>query len=273
MGLRPVIVTNSLAQVRQSESRIPPSLRTLSLRLSKDEWEILNKEPCGGQHFVDYDLTVSASGVVESAVLLPYSGSCDFVADSPAPPPVVTAHLSQLEAELRAKRYMPWILDKHPARIVVRTSVVLAPPERFSAQSTTLTSAGGDDFSMSLERRGCEGRCPVYTVAVLGNGAVTYNGFAYVATKGIKKDQISAKAAMELLHRFQQANFQAALPHYLGAFDGGYNVLTLTIGRKKYQVVDESGLEAGLPDAILNLEDAMDKATQSARWVGAKQSG
>jgi len=243
------------------------------LRLSKAEWAILNKEPCGGEHYLEYDLTVSALGVVESAALLPYDGSCDFVADSPEPPPVVSSHLSQAESILRAQRFAPWIVDGHPARIVVRTSVGLAPPERFGPQRTLPALASGDDFSMSLERRGCEGRCPVYTVAVSGNGAVTYNGFAYVATKGIQRDHISTQAAMELLNRFRQANFQSALPLYSGEFDGGYDVLTLRIGERQYQVVDETGLEVGLPNAILNLEEAIDKATQSARWVGGRQVG
>jgi hypothetical protein len=72
---------------------------------------------------------------------------------------------------------------------------------------------------------------------------------------------------VELLDRFRQANFLAALPSYSGALDGGYNVLTLQLGRKRYHVVDESGLEVGLPNSILSLEEAMDKSTKSARWI------
>jgi hypothetical protein len=68
---------------------------------------------------------------------------------------------------------------------------------------------------------------------------------------------------MELLHRFRQANFLAALPRYSGAYDGGYNVLTLQISGKRFEAVDESGLEVGLPNAIFNLEEAMDKSSQS----------
>lgn len=261
--------------VRVDQATVYPHAANLldPIRLSKAEWEILNQEPCGGEHYLLYDLTVSASGVAESAVLLPYEGSCNFVAQPPAPTPVVSAHLGQAESMLRSQRFVPWMVDGHPARIVVRTLVRLAPPERYGRQRTLPTPARDDDFSMSLQRRGCEGTCPAYTVAVSGTGAVTYLGSDYVATKGIQRDHIPPKAAMELLDRFRQANFQSALPLYSGEFDGGYNVLTLRIGQRQYQVVDETGREVGLPNAILNLEEAIDKATQSSRWVKGDQGG
>ncbi len=240
------------------------------LRLSDTQWGQLNGEPCGGNHFLAYELTISASGMVESATLLPYTGSCNFVPHSPNPPPVVMARLKQAEDLIRAQRFVPWEIDGHPARVLVRTSLALAPPERFGPPRPFPALTDVPDFSMTLARRGCEGRCPVYSVTVAGDGTVTYKGFAYVAVQGSQRDHISTLASMELLDRFRQANFLAALPSYSGAYDGGYNVLTLQMGEKRYEVVDESGLEVGLPDAIFNLEEAMDKSTQSARWVKGK---
>jgi hypothetical protein len=162
----------------------------LPLRLSDAEWGQLNELPCGGQHFLAYELTISASGVVESAILLPYTGSCNFIPDSPNPPPVVAAHLRPWEALIRTQRFVPWVIGGHSSRVKVRMSMELSPPERFGSPRPFPALVDPHDFSMSLERLDCEGRCPVYSVTVAGDGTVTYKGFNYVAVKGTQRDHI-----------------------------------------------------------------------------------
>ncbi|MFZ0863707.1 MAG: DUF6438 domain-containing protein, partial [Candidatus Sulfotelmatobacter sp.] len=50
----------------------------------------------------------------------------------------------------------------------------------FSLQLSTQSNAPAADFSLTLERTGCEGFCPWYSVAILSDGSVHYEGKAYV---------------------------------------------------------------------------------------------
>jgi hypothetical protein len=110
----------------------------------------------------------------------------------------------------------------------------------------------------------------VYSITIAGNGTVTYEGHAYVKVLGTQQTKISEAAALQLFERFREANFGSALPAYVGAYDGGDDVLRVQIDGKSYQVVDDSGLKVGLPTAIFKLQRAMDDAAQSRRWVSGE---
>jgi hypothetical protein len=242
------------------------------LRLSKAEWDQLAAGPCGGSDFLPYELVVSDSGVVESARLLPYTGSCNFIDNPPNPPPVVALHLSEANTLVREQRFIPWIINGHSTRVIFHTTLPIAPPERFGASHSLAVPINFRSVIMSLERLGCEGRCPAYSITIAGNGTVTYEGRAYVKVLGKQQAHISEAAVMQLLERFREADFGSALPAYIGAYDGGDNVLKVRIDGRLYQVVDGSGLRVGLPTAILKLEQAVDETAQSRRWVTGRLS-
>ena len=237
------------------------------LRLSKTEWDQLAAGPCGGSEFLPYELIVSASGVVESARLLPYTGSCNFIDYPPNPPPVVVPHLNEADSLVREQRFIPWVINGHPSRVLFHTTLPIAPPERFGVSRSLPIHIDYDSVNVRLERRGCLGKCPADTIAIKGNGTVTYKGYAYVKALGTQRTRVPKAAVMQLTERFREANFVSALPVYSGAYDGGFNLLQLHVNGKSYQVVDESGLRVGMPTAILNLEQAVDETAQSRRWV------
>jgi hypothetical protein len=237
------------------------------LRLSKAEWDQLTAGPCGGNDFLPYELIVSGSGAVESAHLLPYTGSCNFTNDPPNPPPAVAAHLSEANSLVRGQRFIPWVISGRPSRVLFHTTLPIAPPERFGASRSLPVPIDDSSVVISLERHGCEGQCPSYSITIDGDGTVTYAGYAYVKVPGTQRTHITEAAVIQLLDRFREANFGSALPAYIGAYDGGDNILKVRIDGKLYQVVDDSGLRVGLPTAILTLEQAVDDTAQSRRWV------
>ncbi len=96
---------------------------------------------------------------------------------------------------------------------------------------------------------------------------VAYEGFAYVAVKGMQAGRVSPAVVAALVARFRDANFLAALPVYVGAFDAGDDEISLTINGATHNVDDSSGLGAGLPTKVLDLERAIDVAAGTARWV------
>lgn len=143
----------------------------------------------------------------------------------------------------------------------------MAPPERFGASRPLPVPLNASSVVISLERHGCEGPCPVYTITIVGNGTVTYEGYAYVKTVGTRQTRMPETAVIQLLERFRRANFGSALGAYIGAYDLGDNVLKVGIDGRYYQVVEDSGLKVGLPAAIFKLEEAVDDAAQSHRWI------
>ena len=78
-----------------------------------------------------------------------------------------------------------------------------------------MTYREGDDVVITLERTPCFGTCPVYTLAVQGDGTVVYEGKDFVKTKGImeisipqaKIDQL-VKESGEYLKRLKELRVQ-----------------------------------------------------------------
>jgi Domain of unknown function (DUF6438) len=237
------------------------------LRLSAVEWAQLQAGKCGGEEYLPYELTISSTGFVETARLLRYQSYCNSTPSAAQPPQVVATHLAQANALVSSQHFIPWLVDGHPVPVLIHTSLAIAPPERFGAAHPFPSPIDPTTVSIGMERRGCEGSCPVYSIALTADGTVTYVGSAYIAIPGRHQAHIPTAAVSKLLDRFRQAEFLSALPIYTGAYDGGYTALHLNLNGTGYQVVDESGLRVGLPTAIRDLEQAVDDSTESARWV------
>ena len=66
-----------------------------------------------------------------------------------------------------------------------------------------------------LQRTGCFGTCPIYKVAVFGNGIVSYEGTAYTDYEGKYMGQIDLDEAKELftrIHLLDWENYPAEYP-------------------------------------------------------------
>src|SRR5215472_17898083 len=62
-------------------------------------------------------------------------------------------------------------------------------------------------INIRLVRHGCYGSCAQYSVSVLGNGKVLYDGEEYVRVKGRAKANIADKAVDDLIRRFNDIDF------------------------------------------------------------------
>jgi hypothetical protein len=63
------------------------------------------------------------------------------------------------------------------------------------------------DVVISLERTGCLGSCPSYTVAIHGDGRVVYDGRSHVAVIGHREKNIDQKQVVELLEHIYKIRF------------------------------------------------------------------
>jgi len=64
-----------------------------------------------------------------------------------------------------------------------------------------------NDTKITLERWGCFGTCPAYTLSISGDGSVVYQGKAYVSSRGVHKGRVSQSNVQLLVQKFLDAKF------------------------------------------------------------------
>jgi hypothetical protein len=138
---------------------------------------------------------------------------------------------------------------------------------------------------ITLERSMCYGDCPVYKVEIFEDGRTVFSSdkrygdnyedvnkfFAYprgVLLPGIHEDRISSEVVGKLFAKFTSAKFFGLRKHYVAQVtDNPFYTLTLQIGGRKKEVVDYVGRAVGMPEVVTQLEEAVDAAAKSNRWV------
>jgi hypothetical protein len=130
-----------------------------------------------------------------------------------------------------------------------------------AAQSTTPSAA---DFSVTLERGFCEGVCPWYSVTILNNGSVRYEGRAYVRVKGVRKTKIPISQVRELIERLQNEDYFRWQDNIGGCVDYPDIKIMVTLDRQRKEV-REGCLTQG---RILELAKQVDNISGSKIWVG-----
>ena len=174
---------------------------------------------------------------------------------------------------VRKITYRPFLRDGVAAEAWVQDEVevgpVPAPRPIFSGIGATFpTPAEPTGFSIQLSRSGCFGTCPSYSVVVHGDGKVEFHGKIYVAIPGDYQARITPEAAARLLERFRAAKFFELKDRYAASVtDNPTYSLALIIGAKKKTIVDYVGSSVGMPESISALEDAVDEAAGTDRWV------
>ena len=136
-----------------------------------------------------------------------------------------------------------------------------------------------------LQRSACYGSCPDYRVIIDGLGRVTFTTETRpvdpvsglhrsharsigVLLPGTHHASIDRGEVQALLDRATAANFFALKPVYrAGMTDAPTYVVTIATGQATKTVTDYVGLKAGMPRAVKDLEDAIDDAAGTKRWI------
>lgn len=129
---------------------------------------------------------------------------------------------------------------------------------------STTTARTGDD-ALVLEREGCYGFCPSYTITVFKDGRVVWRGKEYVRVKGKAHSRISKSIAAKLFEDAHTADFFQLQDTYSGncATDGpDENIVLRENGRLK-----RINTYCAAPSELYRLEDAIDEATNSVAWI------
>jgi hypothetical protein len=180
--------------------------------------------------------------------------------------------IDTLVESVRKITYRPFFRNGVAAEAWVQDQVEIGAepsrPELSRAGATFPTPPEPSRFSIQLSRSGCYGTCPSYSVVVHGDGKIEFHGKRYVAIPGDYQARIAPEAAERLLERFRAADFFGFKDEYrAGVTDNPTYCLELVIGAKKKTIIDYVGTWVGMPTSISELEDAVDEAAGTDRWV------
>lgn len=142
-----------------------------------------------------------------------------------------------------------------------------------------------EEVVITLQRTACFGSCPDYTVTIDGKGnvrfvtrggeapdeAAVHRAFSRddgVLVAGAHEDRIDPQVVRDLVAQFRAADFFALEDVYRAQItDNPTYILTLDTGTRRKRVVDYVGRKAGMPAAVTALEQAVDTAAGTGRWI------
>ncbi|MGD9967643.1 MAG: DUF6438 domain-containing protein [Hyphomonadaceae bacterium] len=125
-----------------------------------------------------------------------------------------------------------------------------------------------DDIEITLSRGVCFGFCPAYTVTINGDGQVRYQGRRFVNVVGERTATIARADVARLAQRFTDIGFFDLADTYRSEVTDlpTYSVTIVSGGRRK-TVVDYGGISAGMPRAVRELQEEIDRVAGTAQWV------
>jgi hypothetical protein len=189
---------------------------------------------------------------------------------------------ARVVAAARGWRFRPFAYRGRPVAARGRIWIDYRPAVEWRDRRARFPPVDYSRLSIRLVRSDCFGGCPAYEVTIDGAGNVVFSTGAPppdadperfsrvngVLLGGVHRARIGRAALDALIARFRQARFFGLRREYVAAItDIPTFELTFTAGRRSHTVRDYGGQEAGMPPAVTALEDAVDEAAGTARWV------
>ena len=135
----------------------------------------------------------------------------------------------------------------------------------FGLLSSAQSNTGANDFSITLERTGCEGICPSYSVTIFSDGSVRYEGILYVHVEGIRRKTIPVSRVNKLIQKLRDED----VLHWEEKTDGvcvDYPIVLITADLNGQHKRLKEGCLA--PGKVLTLARELDTISDTKSWVG-----
>jgi hypothetical protein len=245
--------------------------------------ELMLEQRIAGTDEVPAGGDVDAADPVRVKVEVGVDGAVTAAAEEPRPGAVRSDAAAALAA-VRAWRFRPFTFDGQPVVAVGSVEVHYRSPGRWGETPVSFPEIDRGNLHITLERTACFGACPDYRVEIGGDGLVlfstrggpatpagavhrAYNGTG-VLLPGTHRTRIGKAELDALVERFREARFFALADEYQAPItDFPSYVLSFRSGAAAKRVVDYAGELAGMPREVRALEDAVDAAAGTARWV------
>jgi hypothetical protein len=123
-------------------------------------------------------------------------------------------------------------------------------------------------LNIYMEKTGCEGPCPVYSVDVQDDGTVLYSGKTCVHVVGEQNDQISEDEVQKLVKSFYENDFFSFEDEYIeDVQDIPAVLIRFTLQDQTKQVIKQVYDPRKSPAAFDRVEDAIDTIADTEQWV------
>ena len=131
------------------------------------------------------------------------------------------------------------------------------------------------DTLIVLQRGACERRCAVYNVILYADGSAIFDGRHYVGKPGVFKTTISRDSVAKLLDEAAALRFFDLPAKYTpgsagcdaSPSDAPTAILTISARGQTRTVVHHLACKSGDAGKLAALEEQIDKAVNTARWV------
>ncbi|HEX8222224.1 MAG TPA: DUF6438 domain-containing protein [Allosphingosinicella sp.] len=195
------------------------------------------------------------------------------------------ADLAPALAAARLWKFQPFRYRGEPVAARGTVTITYRTPPRWRDPAAPLPPIDHSNLRIGLTRSACFGSCPDYSVTIDGSGAVSFTtrspalkGSAEahrqfgpdggVLLPGEHRARIDRPALDALIERFRAARFFGLEPEYRAPVtDLPTYVLKFETGGRSWTVTDYGGSLAGMPPVVTELEQAVDEAAGTARWV------
>ncbi|MGO9641818.1 MAG: ankyrin repeat domain-containing protein [Candidatus Acidiferrales bacterium] len=207
-----------------------------------------------GEHQLRLTLTVSPTG--------------DVVDVDPSGDRETLKFWPKLQGEVRQWKFKSFEVNGEAVTAEVEEYIDLVPPERLPKIHVAAPALGPESrVTVTLERSGCYGSCPSYTVTVSIDGIV-FDGGGFVVASGKHTDTVDADEVRNLAKSFVAADFYSMDSSYRAAVtDCPTYILSISIDGRMKKVEDYVGSWVGMPEVISDLEDEVDTFARTQRWI------
>ena len=180
-----------------------------------------------------------------------------------------TRVVERAAALVRSQRFVPFRRGGHAVFVRSTAYVRILPPESIPTEHVPFPSlANRRTLLMTLSRSSCFGYCPKYRIQIHGDGLVEYDGNCAVAVTGHRESHIPQQVVDALFEQFRKADFFSLDDRYIQlVMDPPRQEVSISFDGHEKKVAELMGEDLGMPDAVLRLEQTLDKATNSTQWT------
>jgi hypothetical protein len=169
----------------------------------------------------------------------------------------------------RTWKFQPFLKDGKPVSVSFTDYISVYPPEVLPRTHVPFPEIRDwNSLRITLSRSLCFGTCPDYSVEIHGDGSVIYTGNRFVAVTGVQKSRISMDAVRELVNLFRQADYFSLRDDYSASVtDNPTFITSISFDGKTKKVRNYVGWEIGIPQAVTNIEEAIDRLAGTSKWI------
>lgn len=150
----------------------------------------------------------------------------------------------------------------------------------FNTFSISVSESISRDFSeadtlVQMERTICFGTCPSYTLSILENGKITFNGRDFVEHQGEATGMMSQENLDQLKRTIRESHFMdiPANPECKTQYTDHSSVfLTIQLDEKQHSITHYQGCKGfQYEEELYDLEEAIDSLAGTDRWIEGEE--